>query len=293
MAGTARRVISKRAPPWGRFMACMVPCISTMIRRQMRSPRPVPLPRAFVVTNELNSWRQDMGRDAGGCVGDGDLHQIGTVMDHRGRRHLDGLDRLLIGDRADRVTRIVDQVYQHLFELAGIADHPGKTPAKFQRQPDARLARPVLGQADGAVDRLGGIEGRGRTGIAATDEVAQVLDDAARGLDLVGYAIELASHELRIGSIAALTGLCQLVARRLQARLITCNGWLISCAMVPAISPTVAKRSASFSACSASRRSVSSTPTKTTLVVGRRHRPRAPPSPRCCVRGPADPSGAG
>ena len=37
--------------------------------------------------------------------------------------------------------------------------------------------------------------------------------------------------------------------------------------MVPAISPTVAKRSASFSACSASRRSVSSTPTKTTLVV--------------------------
>ena len=47
----------------------------------------------------------------------------------------------------------------------------------------------------------------------------------------------------------------------------TCSGWLISCAMVPAISPTVAKRSASYSACSAMRRSVSSTPSSTMLLT--------------------------
>ena len=35
------------------------------------------------------------------------------------------------------IARIVDQVYQNLLELAGIADHAWKMPRQFQRQADA------------------------------------------------------------------------------------------------------------------------------------------------------------
>ena len=127
-----------------------------------------------------------------------------------------------------------------------------------------------------------------------SNEVAQVLDDAARGLDLVGYAIELASHELRIGSIAALTGLCQLVARRFAGEVDHLQR-LADLVRHGArhLAHRGKKRSASFSACSASRRSVSSTPTKTTLVVLPSASTTGAAVTEMLRRGPADPSGAG
>src|SRR5688500_3640276 len=44
----------------------------------------------------IEQMRHDMVRDAGTAVGDRDLHEVDSVIDHRRRRHLDDLGRLTI-----------------------------------------------------------------------------------------------------------------------------------------------------------------------------------------------------
>src|SRR5581483_12282289 len=148
--------------------------------------------------------RQDGGRDAGACVVDHDAQHAAALMYHFSGRQID-----LLGAG---VARIVDQVDEDLLEPRQVAGDHRQNAVDLDAHLYAGELGAMPGKVDRALDRVGGIETRGRIARAAAHERAQVAHDAAGALDLVGDALELAGDELDVGRRAVGAGLLELGA---------------------------------------------------------------------------------